>query len=101
MASVVGETQQLSISQYILQHGHRMQGFCLKQCALPTQFQGNGTEELLEHGIDFETTVGSGRGIIKLVNTAVGESKCWVISTALEQLKNHPRNSIKDGSHKP
>lgn len=87
------------ISQYILQDGHGIEAL---RVSANIHFQPTlkemGPMSWLESGIDFETTIGAGRGIIRLANTAIGEWKGWIMFTALEQLKGHPRNSIKDGS---
>lgn len=49
----------------------------------------------VESGFEFDTTFGTGRGIIRLANTALDVWSAWVVYLGLEELKTRPRRSLK------
>jgi hypothetical protein len=49
----------------------------------------------IEAGFDFDTELGSGRGIVRLANISAGVWSAWVVYVTLQELKSHPRKSLR------
>lgn len=82
------------ITQYVLEHKARNELFNLNasqsSCLRPA-LKEMGPMVWLESAFNFETKIGEGRGVLRLVNTALGEWKAWALFLRLEELKGHPR----------
>lgn len=90
-----------SIKEYVQQNGPDAALFNLrisKSHFLLPRLVEQGPLVWIESAFDFETKVGSGRGIFRLANIAVGVWSAWVVYVSLDELKAHPRKSLMSQS---
>jgi cation diffusion facilitator CzcD-associated flavoprotein CzcO len=83
-------------------HGHESMAAVLQERLDPSGFTGFGLSERkspwivesaekrrIEAFFDFDTTVGRGVGLVRLVRDSDGAWKAWTVLTALQELKGH------------
>lgn len=82
------------ITEYVHQHNAPGKLFNLNASQNPhlqPALKEMGPMVWLQSAFNFETKVGQGRGVLRLVNTALGEWKAWTLYLRLEELKGYPR----------
>jgi hypothetical protein len=82
------------ITQYVREHKAPNELFNLdasQSSYLRPALKEMGPMVWLESAFNFETKIGEGRGVLRLVNTGLGEWKAWALFLRLEELKGHPR----------
>jgi hypothetical protein len=85
-----------SIRDYIQRNGPKLSNLQLSKSRnfQPTLVE-RGPLVWIEAGFDFDTEIGSGRGIVRLANTKTGVWSAWIVYVALQELKSHPRKSLR------
>jgi hypothetical protein len=85
-----------SIRDYIQRNNPKLSNLKLSMSRF---FQPNLVERgpmvWIKAGFNFDTELGSGRGIFRLANTETGVWRAWVVFVTLQELGSHPRKSLR------
>jgi hypothetical protein len=83
------------ITSYVVeakkQRGRRLFNFRLpERPQLHPLLKEMGPRAWIESGISFETDIGSGAGLVRLTNVALGEWRAWILFIGLREVNGHP-----------